>query len=115
MPSQIFKSSVPNLTLYDFLEHVAKKEDDKYIFDLNSFKKAVYHNSIPTFINNIRDCYHKSKQFYVDRKQTYTTFVTILRQICKNNNIPYNAKIIYERSFYYIVYIIDIVPPDTSC
>jgi|TARA_B100001248_G_C27341684_1_gene436602 hypothetical protein len=114
MPSQIFKKSIPNLTLFNFLDQVAKKEDDAYVFDVYSFKKALYNKSIYKFIDDIRECYHKSKQFYVDRKQTYTSFVTLLRQICKNNSIPYNAKIIYEKSSYYIVYTIVIVPTDTS-
>ena len=109
MPSQIFKESVPSSELFNFLEKVAKKEDHKYIFDVYSFKKAIYKNIIPDFINNIRECYHKSKQFYLDRKQTYTSFVTIIRQICKHNSIPYTAKITYEKSSYYIVYNIDII------
>jgi len=104
MPSQIFKSPVPHTMMFCFLDQVCEKDDDKHVFDIVAFKRANFINSIPGFIDNIRDYYHKSKQFYLDRKQTYTTFVTIIRQICKHNHIPYNTIIVYEKSSYYIKY-----------
>lgn len=104
MPSQIFKTQPQTSILLCFLDKVCSNDANAYVFDIVAFKRANFINVIPAFINELRDYYHTSKYFYLDRKQTYTTFVTIIRQICKNNHIPYNAIIVYEKSSYYIKY-----------
>jgi len=43
----------------------------------------------------------------VERQHTYKTFCTILRQICKINNIKITTKTTYYNSSYYMDYYIE--------
>ena len=43
---------------------------------------------------------------YLEKKQTYNSFTTIVRQICNFNKLTYTSKIKYNKSSYDIVYII---------
>jgi hypothetical protein len=106
MTSQIFKLKVPNKEFFDFLETVCIKDSKKYIFNLESFKKGNYLETISKFMEFCKPYYHLSKQKYLERKMTYNTFTTILRQICKFNNITYTTEIKYDKSKYDIVYYI---------
>ena len=42
-------------------------------------------------------------------KLNYTKFVTIIRQICKKNEIPFSNTIKYDKSTYNIIYYIYLV------
>ena len=43
---------------------------------------------------------------YLDKKLTYNSFTTILRQICNYNKITYTSQIKYDKSSYEITYYI---------
>lgn len=108
MVSQLFKYKVPK---YDFIAFLITcceidEKNNVYIFSNDAYKRAHLSKTIEPFIDSIIKCYHKSKQYYVSRKMNYTRFVTIVRQICKSNCIPYVSKIRYDRSSYEIVYYI---------
>tara|TARA_Y100000592_G_C5412980_1_gene289107 strand:- start:581 stop:1006 length:426 start_codon:yes stop_codon:yes gene_type:complete len=70
------------------------------------FKKLQYNNSIQGFLQNIKEYYYESKQYYVTRQITYNNFLTIIRQICKINNIHIEKKIVYIKNYYDIIYYI---------
>lgn len=70
------------------------------------FKKLQYNNSIQGFLQNIKEYYYESKQYYVTRPITYNNFLTIIRQICKINNIHIEKKIEYIKNYYDIIYYI---------
>lgn len=106
MTNQIFKQKVNIDLLFELFEKTCFKETKYYMFDLNCFKKGIYDNSIQLFLDEIKECYHKSKQKYVEKKITYNSFTTILRQILKSNNVPFYSKIVYNKSEYCIVYYI---------
>lgn len=106
MPSQIFKTQIPTLTLFDFLSSVCNTSEDLFVFNYAAFKKANLLRLVEPFIQEIREHYYTSKQMYVNRKQTYTTFITIVRQICKHNKLSYTTKLIYDKSKYEIIYYI---------
>jgi len=106
MPSQIFKTPVPKHILYDFLKSICVAHDDSFHINNACFKRAVITKTLDIFLNKILNYYHKSKQSYVTRKQTYTTLVTIIRQICKVNKIPYTTTLVYDKSKYEIRYIV---------
>ena len=75
----------------------------------NSKKKnklAKLKNYLNEFIENIKPNYHISKQYYLTRKLNYSKFITIIRQICKSNEIPYTSEITYNKSSYEIQYYI---------
>ena len=109
MVNQIFKKKIPDDIFYAFIDQINmnKNRDKKYyLINNNSFKLSKLKNYLKEFLENIKDHYYKSKQFYVDRKLTYSKFVTIIRQICKYNNIPYTSDIKYNKSTYEIQYYI---------
>ncbi len=104
MVSQIFKYKIPNEVLFDFLNNISIKTDKYYIVNFESFKKGNFNESIQAFYNTIKEYYYLSKRFYLERKNTYTNFTTVLRQICKFNEIPYTSQIKYDKSNYDIIY-----------
>ena len=104
MSSQIFKKSIPIDILFSLLDKICEKTSKYYIIDSNSFRKMNYHEYDTEFYNTLVPYYHKSKLFYVQRKHKYSTFTTIVRQICKYNQIAYTSSIKYNESKYNIIY-----------
>jgi hypothetical protein len=58
------------------------------------------------FKENIIGCYHDSKRVYVTREMTYNSFINIVRQICKSNQMMFTSQIKYMESKYSIEYLI---------
>ena len=106
MTKQIFRNSVPNEILFHFLEKIALKTDKYYLIDMNSYRKMLFYKYHDEFCETIKPYYHASKQFYLERKMEYNAFTTIIRQICKNNNIMFTTQIKYNESKYNIQYLI---------
>tara|TARA_Y100000590_G_C15659150_1_gene991873 strand:+ start:190 stop:522 length:333 start_codon:yes stop_codon:yes gene_type:complete len=108
MSSQIFSISPPLSLLYNFLDEISIKKENQYIYNRYSFKKAQYENKIESFCNTIKDFYYDAKKIYTERKLTYKTFATIIRQICRYHNIPFKSKIKYNKSKHEMEYYIHI-------
>ena len=106
MSTQIFKNNIPNEKFYELLDSICLKGDKIYIFNSESFKKGMYNELIPKFIELCIPYYHISKRKYLEKKLTYNVFTTIIRQICRFNNITYTSKIKYDKSTYNIIYYI---------
>jgi hypothetical protein len=106
MTSQIFKNNIDNAILFELLDLICIKNDNYYTFNFESFKKGVYNESIQKFIEYCNPYYHIAKRKYLEKKLTYNSFTTILRQICNYNNISYISKINYDKSTYNITYFI---------
>lgn len=102
----MFNTPICNFILMKlFQETCIKSEiDNSYIFNNESYKKGIFNKTIPSFIEICKVHYVQSKQHYIERKMSYNYFITILRQICKHNNIKYTSKIIYDKSDYNITY-----------
>jgi hypothetical protein len=106
MSTQIFKKKINTTLLYDLLDKIAFKSEKFYMFNNESFKKGLIQENIPQFLEECKEYYHLSKQKYLERKLTYNSFTTILRQICKYNKITYTTQIKYDSSTYNIMYFI---------
>ena len=106
MPSQLFKQNVPFDTFFEFLKKICTHTNDSYVLDNAAYKRGNMHGYVQEFFEKIKQYYHTAKRVYVDRKQSYTTFMTIIRQICKSHNVPYSSKIAYSKSKYEIIYYI---------
>ena len=106
MTKQIFRTFVPTEILFNLLEQICLKTDKYYLIDMNAYKKLMYKDLHTTFVNDIREYYHASKQFYVTRKMTYNSFINLIRQICKTNNVMFTSQIKYNESKYNIDYLI---------
>jgi hypothetical protein len=108
MPSQLFKQQPSPELLVNLLKSNCSKEGEIYILNNAAYKKGLYNNSIVEFFKFLEPHYHNSKKKYVTNKITYNSFVTVMRQVCKTNNISYTSKIKYDCSVYDIVYYIEI-------
>ena len=106
MSTQIFKKDIPNDLLFNLLEGICMKNDKHYILNGESFKKGVFNDSIQQFFELCKPYYHNSKKKYIEKKLTYNSFVTVVRQICNYNKLTYVSQIKYTKSSYDIVYII---------
>ena len=104
MVSQIFKKAIPNALLFSLLEKIALKTEKRYILNHNSYKKGLLDNSIPEFMESCKEYYFLSKLKYLDRKLTYNSFITVIRQICNFNKVTYTSQIKYSKSDYDIEY-----------
>lgn len=89
-----------------FLDLFCLKNDKHYTLNTDSYKKGVYNGVIQQFITECAAYYHLSKRKYLNKKLTYNSLATIIRQICKFNKFTYTSKIVYDRSTYDIVYYI---------
>ena len=106
MSTQIFKKKVPDEILFELLDVICLKNEKHYTFNVDSFKKGIFKDDIQKFIGICTPYYHISKRKYIEKKLTYNSFTTILRQICNFNKIKYTSQIKYDKSTYDIVYYI---------
>ena len=110
MSSQIFKNPIPKSLLSKLLDDIAVKTDKCYVVNNNSYKKGMFNELIIHFIEECKPYYHLSKRKYLERKPTYNSFTTIIRQICNFNKITYTSLIKYDKSTYDIMYYIYFSP-----
>jgi hypothetical protein len=106
MSKQIFKNNITNETVFELLDAICLKNDKHYTLNIESFKKGIFKETIPKFLEFCIPYYHISKRKYLERKLTYKSFTTVLRQICNANKITYTSQIKYDKSSYNIVYYI---------
>jgi hypothetical protein len=112
MSSQIFKNVYPKQSLINFIDKFAHNNNNNnnninyYLINKSYYKRAVFLDIIKYFIDDIKDYYHVSKYKYIENVDNYSKFMTIIRQLCKINNINYASKIIYSKSTYDITYYI---------
>ena len=106
MSAQLFKTNIPKKKIYDLLEIICTKNDKIYILNKDAFKKGIFNNIIQNFLEECKPYYHLSKQKYIEKKLTYNSFTTVVRQICNSNKIVYTSKIKYNNSTYDIIYYI---------
>ena len=104
MSTQIFKKNVPNELLFTLLDSICAKNEKYYVLNSEAFKRGVFQESIQKFLNDCNKYYHISKKKYLEKKLTYNSFTTVLRQICNFNNITYTSQIKYDKSNYDIIY-----------
>jgi len=102
----IFRAHIPIEILWELLDVICVKNEKHYIIDFNAFRLLQYHNLFPAFANKILPAYKPSKQYYVTRTLTYNSFITIVRHICRTNQILFEAKFNYQHSLYNIDYYI---------
>ncbi len=104
MLSQIFKTSPPIELLFELLNDIAVRKQNKYILSKTVFKKGRLEKKIEPFINKIKPHYFKSKKYYSERAILYKNFITIIRQICKYHGVGLISEIKYSKSKYDINY-----------
>lgn len=115
MHNQLFKEKIPISIFKNFLEKAIiplqdSNNENIYIYKLDkvNFKKILYLEEYKNFLNQIISYYYFSKRHYVEKVQSYNSFLTICRQICKSHNIDYKSKILYDKSKYEIIYFLNL-------
>ena len=106
MSKQIFKKNVPNENFFQLLDSICYKNEKHYVLTIESFKKGIFKEIIQNFFDFCKPYYHLSKRKYLEKKLTYNSFITVIRQICNFNKITYTSQIKYDKSTYFIVYYI---------
>ena len=104
--SQTFKSPINKNILFEFLEKICEKREKYFVFDLSSYKRGELNKENELFLELVKPYYHTAKQFYIERKISYSRLCTIIRQICKFNSISFTTKVLYSKSKYNIPYYI---------
>lgn len=101
---KLFKSQIPKTLLFQLLNKVTDK--DEYIIDKAFFKKL--QPFLPDFLADCDDYYLESQKKYIQKKPfLYKCFLTVVRQICNNNEIPFSYKLKYMHSTYEIIYYVN--------
>jgi len=107
--SQIFRMTFDPQPFFDLLDKITIRREpteNHYVIDIPAFNKMFFLNLHNDFLKLLRPYYHHTKYEYLDRKLTYNSFCTIVRQICNHCNIEYSKKIVYFRSKHQIEYFI---------
>ncbi len=100
LQSQLFCKKVSFDLIEPYLQKICTRCTDTgaYILDETAFSLLMFHGMDTDFINTMRPYYHNSKLNYVDRKLTFKSFSTIVRQICKATGKNISSKIKYFHS-----------------
>ena len=106
MSNQNFKKEFPKELIFELLENICIKNYKYYTFNHESYKKGIFNNLLSEFLEKCKPYYHLSKHKYLDRKLTYNSFTTVIRQICNFTKITYTSVIKYNKSTYNIIYYI---------
>lgn len=116
MKSQIFKEVYPKDLFINFISKFAaftytsnnnsSSNSGFYLINKIYFKKAIFLNIIDDFLTSVKPYYHRSKQKYLNDIDNYSKFMTVIRQLCKINEINFASKIKYDKSSYDICYYI---------
>lgn len=104
------KYRIPMQILIDFMAPECNIINDILYINHYSIEKILLTDTsrIDTFINTITPYYHKSYLHYINKGFNYTSFSTILRHICKVNQVQYVCKKTYEKSKPFTEFYIDI-------
>lgn len=102
MKNQILKAKVEFLN--EFILSIGTQEINRVMINETNYNKAQYNGLIQPFLLKLEPYYHLSKIFYIKRPSTYAGFITIIRQICKMNEVVYSSKIKYTKSTHYLEY-----------
>lgn len=103
MKNQLLKGFVEEFE--PFIKKHCMQEENKYIVDVNTFKKISYEDELTKFIETLKKYYYKNKFYYLDESSmTYNRFSTIIRQVCKNNDVSYVRDVKYIMSKYTVSY-----------
>jgi hypothetical protein len=97
--------SVKKEYIFQLLNTICHLKTEKYyLVNNDAFKKMKMLGLYEELTNNLKPFYKPSKQYYLTREAKYTSFTTLLRHMCKANNIMFSSKIKYDKSNYEIIY-----------
>ena len=104
--NQIFRKEPPFDLLMTVLNKYCDRDGEKYIVDYVTFKRIVFHDYHYKWLFDLRSCYHNSKAFYVTRPFTFTSFINVIRQLCKVFNVKYKYSYDRNQNYHHLKYTI---------
>ena len=93
--------------LLSLLEKICGNDDYDYIVDATAYKKMVFLEYHKDFLYQLQPYYPKSKQSFITRPFSYTSFTTIIRQILRNHSYPFRTKLQCNHCVYTVIYLIE--------
>lgn len=91
--SSVFQKQVPVELLINLLEKICLKTESYYLFDINAYRKLIYHNYFDEFKEDLIIFYHYSAQRYITRTISFNKILVVIKQICKNTELPIKTEI----------------------
>ena len=90
------------------LEREKKIDRERFVQDpsFTEAEKQQLAAALPFDKERVLNTIRYDRQKYLDKKLTYNSFTTVLRQICNFNKVKYVSQIKYDKSTYDIVYYI---------
>jgi len=104
MTIQLFKNGIDPNILFKYLSSGCKEKNNRYYFDLYAYKKSEFIGQLDVFLDECRPLYFKAKQKYCNGQMTFIRMLTLIRQICRHNNIDYMKHMQYLNAGYEITY-----------
>ena len=104
--SQLFKTNIPIIILFEFLEKInCQKMENYYIVDITAYKRSIYIDALKPFLHKLKEFYYSSKYNYIEPENiNQNKFNTVIRQICKFTNTQYTKRLRHDQSKYSVVY-----------
>lgn len=100
MPTPIFKLTPPPEIIWDLLDEICFKENNFYIVNYESYKKMYYLEMEDYLFDNLLEYYNEAHYPYIEGELDYKRFLTIIRQVCKENGIPCIYDYVNEGGYY---------------
>lgn len=104
MKTNYFTEPIPISLLFILLQELCMVSNQCYIMDMPAYYNGIHKGLIQKFMEDCNPYYLPSKKFYTTNELTYKSFLTVVRHVCKINNISYSNHIQYSHSIYQVVY-----------
>jgi hypothetical protein len=83
---QLLERPIPVELFIAYISHISNdsvRDDKYYVVNINSFKKSVVDGSLARYCEQIRPFYIPGKRRYTESVNTYSRFLTVVRQMCR--------------------------------
>lgn len=106
MVNKLWKHEIPRELILSFLDEHFDGMDEiihdtpcyTYRITLEGFKRIVLNHALQPWLDKCMPYYYPSKQYYLTRPMTYTSFATILRQCARHYGWQFSSACSYRQS-----------------
>lgn len=88
MPQKLFKIIPPPEIIWELLDNITYIDNKNYIINYEAYKKMIYEELQDYLFDNLLEYYNEKHYFYIDKELNYKRFLTIIKQVCRENSIP---------------------------
>ena len=98
--NHLFRAVPERDVIFGYLDEVCHRDNELFVVDDIAYKRMRYDDRIVRLYEYLRPFYHISKQKYLDEDCSRNSFLTVLRQLCKQYHIQFRSKVIYRNGSY---------------